>query len=333
MTCYPKLRGYLSRAQQPLRCCLLLMLAMLSGQSVADSSALPHVVFIAGKPSHGYGEHEHNAGGALLVKDLNASGLMRATLYRNGWPSKGIDKDASSVVLYMDGDGGHEALEHMEELSALMARGTGLAALHFATHVPEAIGESVFLDWLGGYYNSETSTNPHWRAEFRLPGTHAVNRGVHAFSALDELYFNLRFTQAAGLARVLLATPPDAAREHVPHPRRHFYLFGGTAPQEVSNNKGREETIGWTLERSGGGRSFGFTGGHFHWNWGHEHYRKLVLNGIAWSAGVQIPPQGMPASALSFTQLDQGLDSDTPQLHSPRELAQKFRLKLDTPIP
>ena len=166
-----------------------------------------------------------------------------------------------------------------------------------------------------------------------LQETHPVSRGVEAFSALDEFYFNIRFTQAAGLERVLLATPPDAAREHIPHPRRKFYLFGGSVPEDVRNNRGREETIGWTFERSGGGRSFGFTGGHFHWNWGHEHYRRLVLNGIAWSAGVKIPERGMPSSDLSFAQLDHGMDGDTPFGYSPQDLARKFRLSLDTPSP
>ena len=38
-----------------------------------------------------------------------------------------------------------------------------------------------------------------------------------------------------------------------------------------------------------GGRGFGFTGGHWHWNWAHDQFRKLVLNGIAWTAGIEIP--------------------------------------------
>ena len=29
-----------------------------------------------------------------------------------------------------------------------------------------------------------------------------------------------------------------------------------------------------------GGRGFGFTGGHFHWNWGNDQFRKLMLNAI-----------------------------------------------------
>lgn len=310
-----------------------LLAAQLNYSVAVAAETLPHVVFIAGKASHGYGEHEHNAGGALLVKDLNASGVVRATLYRNGWPSQGIDSDADTVVLYMDGDGGHEALEHMQELSTLMDRGTGLVAIHFATHVPHDVGESVFLDWLGAYYNSETSTNPHWRGKFRPVDSHPISRGVRAFEALDEFYFNLRFTDKTGLRRVLVGTPPDKARQHIPHPRRTLYLFGGSVPEEVRENYGRPETISWAFERENGGRSFGFTGGHYHWNWGNAHYRKLVLNGIVWSTGVRVPAHGVPTSAQSVSELEQGLDSNQPWLYSSKDTAKKFRLNLDQSTP
>ncbi len=45
------------------------------------------IVFIAGRQSHGYGEHEHKAGCMLLQKELEASGLpLEITLVTNGWP-------------------------------------------------------------------------------------------------------------------------------------------------------------------------------------------------------------------------------------------------------
>ncbi len=37
----------------------------------------------------------------------------------------------------------------------------------------------------------------------------------------------------------------------------------------------------WAVERPNGGRGFGFTGGHFHDNWGNADFRKTILNG--WS--------------------------------------------------
>lgn len=268
--------------------------------------SLPHIVFIAGSQSHGYGEHEFNAGGEILVRDLNASGLVRATLYRDGWPESGVDEDADAIVLYMDGDSGHAVNAHLEEVDALVNRGVGIAALHFAVHATEPVGEKYFKRWLGGYYHSQTSTNPHWQGHFAADSDHDIFNGVNDFSARDEFYFNILFTPEA--KPILLATPPDEARDHVPHPRRTLFFFGGSVPEEVASNPGREETIAWGVERADGGRGFGFTGGHFHWNWGSDNYRKFVLNALLWSAGAEVPERGVPVIPLSFESLRAGQD-------------------------
>jgi hypothetical protein len=63
----------------------------------------------------------------------------------------------------------------------------------------------------------------------------------------------------------------------------------------------------WTVERSDTGRGFGFTGGHFHDNWGNESFRKLILNACLWIAKVEVPAQGVQ-SVVSQEQLDANLD-------------------------
>jgi type 1 glutamine amidotransferase len=49
----------------------------------------------------------------------------------------------------------------------------------------------------------------------------------------------------------------------------------------------------WVYERPGGGRSFGFTGGHTHANWGDPNQRKIMLNALLWIAKVDIPKEGV----------------------------------------
>ena len=44
----------------------------------------------------------------------------------------------------------------------------------------------------------------------------------------------------------------------------------------------------------GPGRSFGFTGCHFHQNFGIPEFRKLIVNGILWTAGMEVPKDGAP---------------------------------------
>ncbi|MGA0845888.1 MAG: hypothetical protein ACO3RV_05045 [Luteolibacter sp.] len=63
------------------------------------------IVFIAGAPSHGPGEHEFYAGCKLLADHLDRSGLpVKSVIVRNGWPKdESIFDGASAVVIYVDG--------------------------------------------------------------------------------------------------------------------------------------------------------------------------------------------------------------------------------------
>jgi trehalose utilization protein len=63
----------------------------------------------------------------------------------------------------------------------------------------------------------------------------------------------------------------------------------------------------WVAERAGGGRGFGFTGGHFHKNWAQDDFRKVVFNAILWIAKADVPADGVP-SAVSADDLAKNLD-------------------------
>ena len=56
---------------------------------------------------------------------------------------------------------------------------------------------------------------------------------------------------------------------------------------------GRAEAMMWAVERPDGGRGFGFTGGHFHDNWGNDDFRKTVLNALVWVAKGEVPAGGI----------------------------------------
>ena len=60
-------------------------------------------------------------------------------------------------------------------------------------------------------------------------------------------------------------------------------------------------------ERSDGGRGFGYTGGHFHRNWGDANNRKLFLNALLWTAKAEIPEHGIETK-VSDEDLAQNLD-------------------------
>ncbi|HSJ68184.1 MAG TPA: ThuA domain-containing protein, partial [Anditalea sp.] len=55
----------------------------------------------------------------------------------------------------------------------------------------------------------------------------------------------------------------------------------------------RGNAVAWAVERKDGGRGFSTTMGHAHSNWEIDDFRKLILNGIVWAAGVEVPSKGV----------------------------------------
>ncbi|MEO5999211.1 MAG: ThuA domain-containing protein [Chitinophagaceae bacterium] len=261
------------------------------------------IVFIAGACSHGPGEHEHNAGCTLLAAQLNKhiGNLVEAVVYQ-GWPTDTsvLDK-AASIVLYMDGAEGHLALRHLEHLDALMKKGIGLACIHYAVEVPVDNGGPEFKRWLGGYFETFWSVNPHWEAEYKTFPKHPVTKGVKPFTVSDEWYYHMRFRDdMKGVTPILTAIPPASTLTRKDGPRDNNEF--------VRKEQGTPQHMCWVTERPDGGRGFAFTGGHYHKNWGNENFRKLVLNGIAWTAKVSVPKNGVPAPALGDGELQVNLD-------------------------
>src|SRR5438477_1412704 len=97
------------------------------GQTAASSGG-KKVVFIAGKPSHSYGAHEHNAGCVLLAKELQAAmGAIACDAHLNGWPADEHFADgADCIVMYCDGGVGHMVNKHLAEVDALAKKGIGI---------------------------------------------------------------------------------------------------------------------------------------------------------------------------------------------------------------
>src|SRR6185369_17085805 len=100
-----------SREMVPLLLCWALLLGGL-GIGRADAQGPQKVVFIAGKKSHGPGDHEYEKGMRLLAKCLESSsnaGKFHTEVHLYGWPEdpKTLD-DADCIVLYCDGSDHNE---------------------------------------------------------------------------------------------------------------------------------------------------------------------------------------------------------------------------------
>jgi len=265
------------------------------------------ILLIAGKPSHGSGEHEFRAGCLLLHSCLDKVPGISSVVYSNGWPQQAEAFDhADAVLIYADGGAANPAIEgnHAKVLGELVKQGVGLGFAHYAVEVPSTNGGAAFLDWVGGYYEDHFSVNPMWSPDFRSFPAHPVARGVAPFSVRDEWYFNLRFQpeskqddaspregkfRAAGMTPILHAMPSDAVRKGP-------YVYPRGPYEHVVAASGRDEVMMWAYQRPDGRRSFGFTGGHFHNNWGNDNFRKAVLNAMLWMAKAEVPENGVQSS-------------------------------------
>jgi type 1 glutamine amidotransferase len=247
------------------------------------------IVLIAGRPSHGPGDHEFNAGTKLLVKWLKEIPGIDPVFVAGGWPQdESVFEGAKSVVFFMDGGGGHPMIQgnRLETMRKLMDQGVGLVCLHYAVEFPKGKAGDQLLDWLGGYYETGYSDNPHNDAQVVPKEGHPITRGIRPFRANDEWYYKIRFRPDDPRVTTILT-----AKELVGHDRKTY----------------TDQTVAWATERKDGGRSFGFTGAHFHRNWALPEFRSLILNAILWSAKVEVPSEGVKCD-VSPEEMKKNLD-------------------------
>lgn len=297
--------------------------------SAYAEGAKKNVLMIAGRPSHGPGEHEHNAGIQLLSKCLGqgVADRVEVKVHLNAaWPSPEEFAKADAVVIYSDGGGGHPALQadRLAQLGKEMKRGCGFVCLHYAVEPTIPKGNKEFVEWLGGAFEINWSVNPHWTADFKSLPKHPISGGVQPFSTNDEWYYHMRFPEGmAGVTPILSDLPPPAtlSRPDGPH------SGNPTVRREVLEEK-KPQHVAWAVERADGGRGFGFTGGHFHKGWGNENQRKLVLNAIVWSSKAEVPPNGVE-SKITDDDLQANLD---PKGGRPRPLKPAAPTALPQPL-
>jgi len=287
------------------------------------------IVLVAGPRSHSYGSHEHKAGYLLLAKRLNKNmHSIYAVVYTEGWPKDPTAFDnADAISFNCDGGAGHMIIPHLAQIDELAKKGVGLAFLHYALIVPKGQPGNYLFDWIGGYYETYWSVNPHWVADFKQLPDHPITRGVKPFAINDEWYYHMRFAKdMQGVTPILTAIPPDSTRKRKDGPH--------SGNPHVRAQMGMPEHVAWAYERpprllvedkSGGGRGFGFTGAHWHWNWAHNDFRKLVLNALVWVSGAEVPPNGVSSKAPTLEELQANQDFPKPKNWNPEKIQQDIQ--------
>ncbi|HTN76312.1 MAG TPA: PVC-type heme-binding CxxCH protein, partial [Pirellulaceae bacterium] len=247
---------------------------------------------------------------------------------KNGWPADdAIFADASTIIMYCDGGGGHMVLPHKAKVDALAKKGVGIVCIHYGVEVPKDNGGPEFLDWIGGYFEANYSVNPHWTASFEKFPEHPITRGVKPFAINDEWYYHMRFRpEMKGVTPILTALPPKEtlSRGDGPH-------SGNPEVRRDVLEKKEPQHMAWASENVGGGRGFGFTGGHDHWNWGEPNFRKLVLNAIIWTAKIEVPKDGVSDKPVQLDDLVKNQDEPIPANLDREGIRKRINLPPDDP--
>ena len=225
------------------------------------------------------GHHDYRAGCALAASLLKQTSGTSVTTVRDGWPEDDSIFDAvRSLVFYTGGLNKHVFLKstrRLERIQRLIDRGVGIVMIHQAVRFPPQFAEQATA-WIGGVHVAGKSGRGHWRTHHAEFPVHPVTRGVQPWESKDGWLNKIQFVDAMrGITPLVWSS------------RR----YGG------SSDGGAADVVSWTYDRPGGGRSFCFTGLDAHSAWSQSGLRQLVVNGILWSAGLSVPPEGFPCVA------------------------------------
>ena len=143
---------------------MLAAICCLAACSAPDSHTGPEkIVLLAGRKSHGPGDHEYIKSVRLLKVMLDNAkniGPVRTEIHYNGWPEDPATLDDADLILVLsDGQDGDlfspvpfMTEERMAVMERQMQRGCGYMAIHFSTFSDDAHGEKI-LEWGGGYFD------------------------------------------------------------------------------------------------------------------------------------------------------------------------------------
>jgi hypothetical protein len=252
---------------------MLVLALLLLGLAAPAWAAPKKKVLLLGQGPDGHPPetHEYAAGLRVLAKCLEKVPDLELTTLRVDGPWKEgpeLIGRADGVVLYLaEGAQWVQADPRRHQaLRDLAARGGGLVALHWALGTRDAKPIPDFLALLGGCHGGPDRKYKVIDADAVIvDGKHPVTIGLGKFHVKDEFYYHLKFVTPAGSVQPLVQVEID----------------------------GKPETVAWAWQRPDRGRSFGFSGLHFHSNWKLPQYRRLVAQGVVWSVGLPVPREGL----------------------------------------
>lgn len=234
------------------------------------------VLFIGQAPDgHPPGTHEYRAGAGLLARLVrrveDSASIQPIVVSADGdWPEGPELLDGADAVFLFVSQGAAWIQADARRLAAfqrLAKRKGGFVCLHWGMGTQEAKNIKAFVNLFGGCHGGPDRRYKvvDVRTEFPNP-KHPILRAVKPIDVHEEFYFKLKQPAAKKSLTSLIEVEIEDAKH----------------------------TVAWAWNRPDGGRSFGFTGLHFHENWKEETYRRLMTQGLLWTIGHRIPENGVP---------------------------------------
>jgi type 1 glutamine amidotransferase len=252
----------------------LLTLAAVLLVSAGGRADQPKKLLLLGQGPDGHPPqtHEYLAGVRLVEKCLRSVPGLEMTVANADEPWREgpeLLARADGVVIFLS-EGSkwmHADPQRLAALRKLAARGGGFVGLHWGIGGKDARYIDGCLQLLGGCHGGPDRkyTVLATTAEVVAPN-HPIASGLASFPVKDEFYYRLKFVPPEGSIRPIL---------------------------QVKIND-QPETVAWAWDRPDGGRSFGFSGLHFHDNWRLLPYRRLVAQAVLWSLKLPVPKEGLP---------------------------------------
>lgn len=269
--------------QLPFRALVAALLALGAGHAAIKAIAAEpkRVLLIGHLRDHPYETHEYLVDAEILANCLRQTPGVEAHV-SSGWPDDPETLTGLDALVLHVASGGDFLLggRHREAAEKLLDSGVGLTAIHWGTGAEAEEPGHHYQRRMGGRFATKFSKLEHVELPLAQPNPeHPICRGWQAFPLHDEYYLDLRFEPRA------------------------------VAVAEVERG-GKRHPVAWAFERPEGGRSFGCVLGHYHRNFGREEFRRLLVNGILWTAQEEVPEGGAP---VAIEEADLKLPPDEPQ--------------------
>ena len=249
--------------------CTILLLA------AATLFAAPKQLLVLGQKPDGHppGTHEYMPGARVVAALMKDRKDVKVTIAQadNPWPEgPALIAKADGIVMFLN-EGGRFIQDDPKRAKAFAAfakRGGGLVVYHWGMGAKQVEHVGPFLKLFGGCHGGpDRKYTVVKEAKFRVASPkHPVMAGIKSFELpFEEFYYKLKGPKSPKRWTTLAQVPIE----------------------------GNVETVGWAWERPDGGRSFGYSGLHFHVNWRHRQYQRLIAQAILWTLKRPIPKEGL----------------------------------------